>query len=83
MTFMIPSVLRVRVWGDLLVLLEHGVLQPGLPADSLDQGAQAPVQEAGQEERQGLGGDPPGHTPHPTLHFNNMSFWNVGHYSKV
>ena len=47
-------VLRVRVGGDLLVLLEHRLLQPGLPADPLDEGAQAPVQAAHEEERQGL-----------------------------
>ena len=48
------SVLRVRVRGHLLVLLEHRLLQPGLPADPLDQGAQAPVQATHEEERQGL-----------------------------
>ena len=67
--------LRVRVRGDILVLLEHGILQPGVSADPLDQGAQAPVQAPHEEERQGL------ETPHHVTHqasiyaFNNtMSF---------
>ena len=46
--------LRVRGGGYLLVLLEHCLLQPGLPADTLDQGAQEAVQAAHSQERPGL-----------------------------
>ena len=34
------AVLPVWIRGDILVLLEHGLLQPRVPADSLDQGTQ-------------------------------------------
>ena len=36
------------------MLLEHGLLQPGLPADTLDQRAQEAVQAAYSQERSGL-----------------------------
>ena len=43
-------VLPVRIRGDILVLLEHGLLQSGVSTGPLDQGTQETMQEAGQEE---------------------------------
>ena len=50
----VVAVLRLRGGGDLLVLLEHGLLQPGVPAGPLDAGTQAQLQAARPQGRQGV-----------------------------
>ena len=71
------SVLPVWVRGHLLVLLEHGLLQSGVSADSLDQGTQETMQEAGEEERQRLSQVPSCHCtewPQPRSEQENLLF---------